>query len=239
MPAVEGESREDAEKALTDAGFKVKVEEAFSDDVPSGDVISSSPQAGTQATKGRTVTITVSQGSEGIAVPKVVGLQRDDAEAQLEAAGLKAEVTEEETTQPPGTVMKQDPRDGDPRRPRRDRRAHRRQGSARGAGRDGFAGGGGDVDAGAGRLQGPDPRSRGPDAGGRRRRPGPGSGHGALERGHGHDLRRHRRDRGHADPDADPRAVKVAVLAGGRSSEHDVSLNSAAAVRAGVARRGP
>jgi D-alanine-D-alanine ligase len=32
--------------------------------------------------------------------------------------------------------------------------------------------------------------------------------------------------------------VKVAVLAGGRSSEHDVSLNSAAAVRAGVAAAG-
>ena len=32
--------------------------------------------------------------------------------------------------------------------------------------------------------------------------------------------------------------MKVAVLAGGRSSEHDVSLNSAAAVRAGVAAAG-
>ena len=112
VPAVVGESRDDAEQALRDAGFKVKVEEAFSDDVPEGDVISSSPEAGRQATKGSTVTLTVSQGSEGIAVPKVVGLQRAEAEAQLQAAGLKAEVSEQETTQPPGTVMKQDPPSG-------------------------------------------------------------------------------------------------------------------------------
>ena len=112
VPAVEGESREDAQRALEDAGFKVKVEEANSDDVPEGDVISSSPAGGTPATKGRTVTITVSSGPSGIAVPKVVGLQRDEAEAQLEAAGLRADVTEQETTQPPGTVMKQDPASG-------------------------------------------------------------------------------------------------------------------------------
>ena len=66
MPAVEGQSREDAEKALTDAGFKVKVEEEFSDSVPEGDVISAiAARAARQATKGRTVTLTVSQGRRG------------------------------------------------------------------------------------------------------------------------------------------------------------------------------
>ena len=45
--------------------------------MPEGDVISTSPEGGQQATKGRTVTLTVSQGSEGVAVPKVVGLQHD------------------------------------------------------------------------------------------------------------------------------------------------------------------
>jgi serine/threonine-protein kinase len=112
VPAVEGESREDAQQALEEAGFKVAVEEANSDDVPAGNVISSSPRGGTSATKGRTVTITVSTGPAGVAVPKLVGLQRDEAEAQLEAAGLRAEVTEQETTQPAGTVMQQDPSSG-------------------------------------------------------------------------------------------------------------------------------
>jgi serine/threonine-protein kinase len=109
VPAVEGQSREDAERALTEAGFKVEVEEAFSDSVPAGDVISQSPQGGRQATKGRTVTITVSRGVEGVEVPQLTGLSRDEAEQQLSGLGLTAEVTEEESSRPPGTVLNQDP----------------------------------------------------------------------------------------------------------------------------------
>ncbi len=75
-------------------------------------MISTSPKGGEPLQKGRTVTLRVSKGVEGLAVPKVVGLQRDEAEAQLEQAGLRADVTEEENTQPPGTVMKQDPPSG-------------------------------------------------------------------------------------------------------------------------------
>jgi serine/threonine-protein kinase len=112
VPAVEGQSQDKAQQALRDAGFKTSVKQVFSDSVPKGEVISTSPKGGTQATKGRTVTLTVSQGSEGIAVPKVVGLQRAEAESQLQAAGLTADVTEQESTQPPGTVMKQDPPTG-------------------------------------------------------------------------------------------------------------------------------
>jgi beta-lactam-binding protein with PASTA domain len=109
VPAVEGQSEEDAVKALEGAGFQTKTKTAFSDSVPAGQVISTSPKGGTSLTKGRTVTLTVSKGASGVAVPKLVGLQRDAAEAQLEDLGLTANVTEQETTQPPGTVMEQDP----------------------------------------------------------------------------------------------------------------------------------
>jgi beta-lactam-binding protein with PASTA domain len=112
VPAVEGQSQADAEKAIRDAGFKTKVRKAFSDSVAAGDVISTSPAGGQSLTKGRTVTLTVSQGSEGVTVPKLVGLQRADAEARLEQVGLTADVTEQETSQPAGTVMKQDPPTG-------------------------------------------------------------------------------------------------------------------------------
>ena len=112
VPAVEGQSRDDAENALAEAGFKVKVEEEFSDSVPEGNVISQSPQGGTQATKGRTVTLTVSQGAEGVEVPRLTGLQREAAEQQLNGLGLTADVTEEESTSAPGTVTEQDPAAG-------------------------------------------------------------------------------------------------------------------------------
>jgi serine/threonine-protein kinase len=109
VPAVEGQPESDAVDAIRAAGFQTKTKDAFSDSVSKGDVISTDPKGGESLTKGRTVTLTVSQGSEGIAVPKLVGLQRQDAEAQLQKLGLTADVTELETTQPAGTVMKQDP----------------------------------------------------------------------------------------------------------------------------------
>src|SRR4051794_13124882 len=52
VPDVVGQSQDDATRALQDAGFKVKVAQAFSDSVPKGNVISVSPEAGHQATKG-------------------------------------------------------------------------------------------------------------------------------------------------------------------------------------------
>src|SRR3954469_15928075 len=67
VPDVVGQSREDAVQAVEDAGFNAKVTEAFSDSVPEGDVISMSPEPGKQATKGRTVTLTVSKGQSGVA----------------------------------------------------------------------------------------------------------------------------------------------------------------------------
>ncbi|HWK26620.1 MAG TPA: PASTA domain-containing protein [Solirubrobacter sp.] len=112
VPSVEGASRDDAEKAITDAGFKADVKQAYSDSVPEDEVISQSPAAGTSRTRGSTVRITVSRGVEGVSVPSVVGLQRDAADTALGQVGLKSDVTEQETTKPAGTVLKQDPAAG-------------------------------------------------------------------------------------------------------------------------------
>jgi beta-lactam-binding protein with PASTA domain len=112
VPAVVGQPRDDAEQTVKEAGFRVRVREAFSDDVPEGDVISVSPPPGEPLQRGRTVTLVVSKGPEGVVVPSLVGLKREEAERQLADTGLTAEVTERETTQPPGTVMAQEPASG-------------------------------------------------------------------------------------------------------------------------------
>ncbi|HEX6024267.1 MAG TPA: PASTA domain-containing protein, partial [Solirubrobacter sp.] len=112
VPAVEGQPREDAEQAITDAGFKVRARESFSDSVPENTVISQDPKGGTQRSPGGTVTITVSKGAQGVEVPQLTGLARDEAEQQLSALGLTADVTEEESARPPGTVLRQDPAPG-------------------------------------------------------------------------------------------------------------------------------
>lgn len=112
VPAVVGTSQEEAEQALEAAGFKPKVERAYSDSVPEGDVISSSPEQGRSVSKGRTITLTVSRGREGVTVPGLVGNTREGAEQALQSAGLGADVTERESSEPPGTVLEQNPAGG-------------------------------------------------------------------------------------------------------------------------------
>jgi len=112
VPDVVGQSRDDAEQAVKDAGFNVKVTEAFSDSVPEGTVISVSPEPGKQATKGRTVTLTVSKGQAGVFVPGVVGNTADGATQMIEDAGLKVQATEKESSEPEGTVLSQEPAKG-------------------------------------------------------------------------------------------------------------------------------
>ena len=48
VPDVVGQSHDDAEQAVKDAGFKATVTEAFSDSVPEGNVISVSPEPGSR-----------------------------------------------------------------------------------------------------------------------------------------------------------------------------------------------
>lgn len=112
VPDVAGNSQDDAQQALRDAGFKTKVGTAFSDSVPEGDVISTSPPAGRQATKGRTITLTVSRGREGVTVPGVVGNTSSAASDALKAVGLSSSLQERESAEPPGTVLEQNPAAG-------------------------------------------------------------------------------------------------------------------------------
>ena len=113
VPLVEGLTADAATDALREAGFKSEQRREFSDTVRDGRVIESSPQEGTTVRKGTTVTLVVSRGKEKIAVPDVVGRQRDEAERTLQDAGLQATVREEESGDAePGTVLRQDPAAG-------------------------------------------------------------------------------------------------------------------------------
>jgi len=113
VPDVTGLSRESAESLLRDEGLEVAVLEQESD-VAEGDVISQSPSAGTQLTRGETVTITVSTGRPQVDVPDVIGLKERSASARLASAGLEP-VTQERTVTDPaqdGVVVEQRPGSG-------------------------------------------------------------------------------------------------------------------------------
>ena len=99
MPNVVGLSREEAQKQIEDANlvFEVSSEE-YNKDVEAGHVISQDPsymEGYNSVKEGSTVSVVISKGQETTTVPKVVGMEQEEAIKALEEANLKAEVVEE------------------------------------------------------------------------------------------------------------------------------------------------
>jgi serine/threonine-protein kinase len=93
VPDVSGQSLAAAQAELQAAGFRIGgPRQQASDDVPSGQVISTDPAAGTSVEKGSTVTIIVSSGVEQVAVPGVVGQTENNATSTLQGRGLDVRV---------------------------------------------------------------------------------------------------------------------------------------------------
>ena len=109
MPVTAGRSAAAVESELTALGLESTVTRAFSDDVPSGDVISSQPEGGQAVHKDAEVALTVSKGVDMREVPDLTGSTRAQAETALEDAGLAlGSVTEDwSETVPEGEVISQ------------------------------------------------------------------------------------------------------------------------------------
>jgi len=116
IPNAVGVSETEARDRLAAVGLTANVVKVFSDDQPSGDVVAQSPAAGGQASKGSKVRLNVSKGSALTTVPSVVGTSQADAEAQLQAAGLKANIVPVPSDEPSGTVVAQNPTSGQAQR---------------------------------------------------------------------------------------------------------------------------
>jgi beta-lactam-binding protein with PASTA domain len=113
LPFVRGSRRAEAQRRLEAAGFKVDVREEFSDDVPRGRVMETSPSERSRLERGRTVTLVVSRGPQKVEVPDVVDRDRDQAERLLETAGFQVSFRQrEDADKEPGTVLEQDPAAG-------------------------------------------------------------------------------------------------------------------------------
>jgi eukaryotic-like serine/threonine-protein kinase len=89
VPNVVGMTEADARTTLQQAGFEVSSTSAPSDTTPSGNVSDQSPDGGTQATKGSTVSITVSSGPSTTTVPDEIGQDKQVAIDDLKANGFK------------------------------------------------------------------------------------------------------------------------------------------------------
>lgn len=92
-PDLAGLTLQDAQGLLQEAGLEMGVtREAYSDTVPSGEIVSSTPSAGEELEKGTAVVITVSKGPEMIPVPELLGSAEADALAALQAQGFMVEL---------------------------------------------------------------------------------------------------------------------------------------------------
>ena len=114
VPKVVGLKQADAVAALQAAGFRPSIDDAtvFDRNVPAGSVSVQSPAAGQSATKGSTITLTLSKGPRMVHVPNFVGQQASIAQDALQKLGFTVKV-ENILGGFFGTVRAQDPVDRD------------------------------------------------------------------------------------------------------------------------------
>lgn len=99
VPDVTGDTVPVAQEKLTAAGLKVSIAGYdYSTKVPPNYVMAQTPEAGSSVKQSRTINLTVSKGSEAIAVPDLRGIQLRDAEVQLKNAGLMLGKVDEQYT---------------------------------------------------------------------------------------------------------------------------------------------
>jgi len=115
VPRLRGQTEDQAQDALaaTNLAFGDSVGR-WSETVPEGQVIRTSPKAGTTLKPGATVDLVLSRGRKPLTIKDWTGKSFDDASAALEKRGLQASVAGEEfsDTVPEGAVISQDPSTG-------------------------------------------------------------------------------------------------------------------------------
>jgi serine/threonine-protein kinase len=112
VPAVTGLSQSAASAAITQAGLSPQISQVPSDTVPSGNVVSTSPPAGTKVPPGGSVTVNVSTGPAQINIPNVIGQTQLAAQGILQGAGFSVTVQPVSNPQNVGKVIAQSPSGG-------------------------------------------------------------------------------------------------------------------------------
>ena len=89
VPSVVGMSTQSAEATLKSAGLTSAIsEQVFSEEIPAGKVISSSPGGGAQIKEHGAVSLLISKGPERIAVPTLAGMSQEQATSTISSVGL-------------------------------------------------------------------------------------------------------------------------------------------------------
>ena len=109
VPKVVGETKEDAEKMISNAKLKIEFTEEKSEKVEEGIVIRQEPSANEEVEAGSTVKVYVSigRGIKQIEMVNVVGRDESTAKKTLEDLGFKVKINYNETSSDNGKVTKQ------------------------------------------------------------------------------------------------------------------------------------
>jgi beta-lactam-binding protein with PASTA domain len=112
VPNVANQDEATARGNLQRAGFtNVQTRPEASDSVEPGIVIRTEPAANSEAKPSDTITLVVSSGGQQITVPRVEGLNEQNARSAIEGVGLKVQVQEQQVTNAnqDGIVLTQSP----------------------------------------------------------------------------------------------------------------------------------
>jgi len=112
VPAVAGVPYAQAQASLTALGFTVARSDVNEPEQVPDLVLGQDPESGRKIPKGGLITLKVS--SATIPMPNVVGQPRAQATQTLAASNLTGNFVEEDSDQPPGTVLRSDPAAGGP-----------------------------------------------------------------------------------------------------------------------------
>jgi len=112
VPTVTGLGYDQAKANLETAGFTVARDDVDEPEQLPSLVLGQDPEAGRKYPKHGLITLKTS--SPTIAMPNVVGQNRTQANQALAARNLSANFVEEDSDQPPGTVVRSDPAAGSP-----------------------------------------------------------------------------------------------------------------------------
>jgi len=115
VPQLGGRSQAEAEQRLTEARLTVgTISQAFSETVPQGQVISTSPTAGSSVKRATAVALVISKGRQPITIQDWTGQPANQAFKTLSDAKLKVDATKQDwsDTVPKGSVISQTPATG-------------------------------------------------------------------------------------------------------------------------------
>ena len=113
VPDLVGMSQDQARSALKAVGLELGNVTTVDSDKDKDRIVSQDPETGSKVKKGTTIAVSISTGKPAqVEIPTVVGISREDAEAQLKALGLTVTVEEVSGSQPSGQVTAVEPGEG-------------------------------------------------------------------------------------------------------------------------------